>query len=362
MKPDIDKNYTRQMEDFAIKLAFCIAKSLHKPTLDFIYNSINKIPSEEFLKVGFYFDPFEKLAYLSTNGIETKNEMTLHGLIKDHFPVQKIISTEIDVNPRLAFPENSWMRLKNSYTDQNYLIKASTITQPDINFESRKKTTKIAAIVNPVSAILAGALVGGLGGYGTGELLTRFGNDAYEPQEKKDKKKKTLALLGALGLTLPGLWWASLSTRYGPGTDSKNWQIKNIFSGWPFDKEGSQSSDSNDLIGYCIEKIRNSPMNNLEIDTKKARDYITKKANIDLFCKLLLGSMLKSASVLENNTIIKPANIAQLAIGFGSSYNNGILAGRILGYMNKNGYFDRLSKTNQNLIDPLLNKVVSMVI
>lgn len=362
MKTTIDKNYTEQIEDFTIKLAFCIAKSLYKPTIEFVHDSLNELPAEDFLKIGFYLDPFEKIAYLSTNGINTQNEILTHKLIKDHFPVQKIISTEIDINPRLTFTENSWMRIKNSYTDQNHLIKSSGIRQIDSNFNIYDKITKIAAVINPVSAMLAGALMGGVGGYGAGELLSRIGDGAYEPKEKKDKKKRTLAILGALGLTLPGLWWASLSARYGPNTESKGLQLKNIFSSWPFDKDAGHKINSDNLIEQCINDIKNSPMNNLEINSKKTISYITKKANINPFCKLLLNSMLKSASILENNTIIKPSNIAQLAIGFGSSYNNGILAGRMLSYMDKKGYFDALSNKNTDLVDSLLNKIVAMVI
>ncbi len=181
---------------------------------------------------------------------------------------------------------------------------------------------------SPMSATIAGGLLGAGVGYGSGWLLEKLLPERFE----KDKARKRFAAIGGLGGAIPGAWWGTA-----------NYRNNEPLTGDLFKK--SEFNEDSVLPTECIE---------LNEAFNKAADWFGAKQegafepviHTNAFNQILwnpedkftppelraaAGGLVMSAGQSRGSPWVSPLDVAHIAIGAGSGWASGMLVGKTLG-------------------------------
>lgn len=244
----------------------------------------------------------------------------------------KDVRIEAECSPPKTEP---WMLIKKAYSTTLHALGqlANFVPGP---------TNAFLGGPSPLAATLAGGLLGAGLGYGTGTL-----GEAFLPEEqfRPGRLRRTLALLGGALGAAPGAWWGTVNQREHPQQPgAAAW-----LSSWPTHPENLKKSALaeayqalHDYLPPASARLKQAAaafdtgldvLNQIPVIP---RDQFSGVVQQDLYTpppvRAATVGLVDSASALRGGSPwVTPGDVARVAIGAGSGYVSGMLAGKTLG-------------------------------
>lgn len=215
-----------------------------------------------------------------------------------------------------------------------------------LNYFPNELSKHVPGLQSPMGAMLTSGLVGAGLGYGGGMLAEQMLPEEWE----RKKLRRTMAILGGLGLAAPAAAWA--------GVNAAN--DKSVLDGWPLDTGHVENRAPDPPRHYDpIFSPENSPVAKFTRKLAAAFESETGVSsepliNVNAFNQTIWGDprvthrmspvlqaagsgLVTGAATLAGSgrpaTFITPWDVGRMAAGMGSGYASGELVGRALGIL-----------------------------
>jgi len=185
---------------------------------------------------------------------------------------------------------------------------------------------------SPLAATLVGSAVGGGLGYGAGTLVERLMPDTW----KRDRLRRTLAVLGAAGLGLPGLVYYGMNRAEGKGwLDPGTWS--RVRGDSPIQRSGATTiAAQHTKIGEEFPPLSAGAFFSPHIEVDSFNNVVWRDSRTPPPIQAATTGLVTAASLQRGDfgarsPLVSPADIANIAVGAGSGYLSGAVVGRALG-------------------------------
>lgn len=263
-------------------------------------------------------------------------------LMLDYFEKCADVVTELraaDVTePRYFNPETAELRNEPTPDEPWVKVSGSPVVAgmaEALNYFPNRVNNVIPGLQSPLGAALTSGLVGAGLGYAGGTALESLLPSTW----KRKRLRRTLAMLGGLGLATPALAWGAANIHNG----------KSVLDGWPLD-DGPHPPP----VDITPKPVATGPFQRKVAEAFESETGIRQEPliNVDMFNRVIwfdpqvagrlspvmqaaTSGLLTGAATLAGGgrqaTFVTPWDVGRMAAGMGSGYLAGELIGKGLG-------------------------------
>lgn len=282
-----------------------------------VRKAIKDLPRDGFLSL-WYNDEQDKLLLNVGDWIEEED-------LDAWYLALRPLASELDYDYEIGKPSDSdgeglWVKIAFRTIPARMFLEKRAIS-PTLNTLARGLgylKGPIPGSPNPVIATLAsGALGAGLG-YGTGALLEKI----LPRKWKRDRLRKTLALMGGTLGAVPGAMWMYANTQTGrPWYSGELMQKTSQFdSATGFNRPWGTLAEPRLPDGFYADAFHAAIWD----DPRNA-------GRLPLNVRAAASGVVEGAAATRGTRFITPADMGRFAMGMGSGYLSGAVAGKVLG-------------------------------